>query len=80
MNKQLLDTLDTDQQRALQNVRAAVDRIWSRPLHRYYTDHTTAHSQRVIVLLDGLIISFINRLVLMSLSFEYSIISATSSL
>ena len=50
----MLDTLDSDQRRQLENVRAAAGRIWSRPLHRYYTDHTMAHSERVIALLDGL--------------------------
>ncbi len=50
----LIHILNTDQQRALKNVRTAVDRIWASPLHRYYTDHTTAHSKRIITLLDGL--------------------------
>ena len=54
MNKRLIDTLDTDRRRALENVRAAADRVWSRPLHRYYTDHTITHSERIITLLDGL--------------------------
>jgi hypothetical protein len=38
----------------VENVRAAAGRIWARPLHRYYTDHTVTHSERVIALLDGL--------------------------
>ena len=54
MNHKLINTLDADQLRGLENVRAAAARVWSRPLHRYYTDHTTAHSERVIALLDGL--------------------------
>ena len=54
MNEQLMDRMDADQRRALENVRAAVGRLWSRPLHRHYTDHTVAHSERVIALLDGL--------------------------
>lgn len=54
MTPALINTLDTDQRRALENVRATAARIWSRPLHRYYTDHTVAHSERVIALLDGL--------------------------
>jgi hypothetical protein len=54
MNGTLMNNLDADRRRALENVREAAARIWSRPLHRYYTDHTVAHSQRVIALLDGL--------------------------
>ncbi len=54
MSSKLIDTLSTDQRRALENIRAAAERIWSRPLHRYYTDHATTHSERVIALLDGL--------------------------
>jgi hypothetical protein len=54
MHSKLIDTLDTDGRRALENVRAAAARIWARPLHRTYTDHTPAHSERVIGLLDGL--------------------------
>jgi len=49
-----MNTLNTDRRRVLDNVRAAAARIWSRPLHRYYTDHTITHSERVITLLDGL--------------------------
>jgi len=51
---QLIDTLDADRRRAVENVREATARIWERPLHRHYTDHTVAHSERVIALLDGL--------------------------
>jgi HD superfamily phosphodiesterase len=54
MNSTLTYVLDADQRRTLDNVRAAAERIWSRPLHRYYTDHTVTHSERVIGLLDGL--------------------------
>ncbi len=54
MGKMLIDTLDVDQRRALENVREAAARIWARPLHRYFTDHTVAHSERIIGLLDGL--------------------------
>jgi hypothetical protein len=54
MDERLVDILNADQHRALENVREAVARLWSRPLHRYYTDHTVAHSERVIALLDGL--------------------------
>ena len=54
MNGGLLEVLDSGKNRAVKNVREAVNRIWSRPLHRYYTDHTVDHSERVIALLDGL--------------------------
>ena len=54
MSESLLDTLNADQRRTLENVRAAAERIWSRPLHCYYTDHTVTHSDRVVALLDGL--------------------------
>jgi hypothetical protein len=54
MNGTLMNTLDADRRRALANVREAVARIWARPLHRCYTDHSVDHSERVIALLDGL--------------------------
>jgi hypothetical protein len=54
MDSNLTNILDTHQQRALGNIREAAERIWARPLHRYYTDHTVAHSERIIALLDGL--------------------------
>ena len=54
MSGRLSDALDSDRQRELANVREAAERIWSRPLHRTYTDHSVAHSKRVIALLDGL--------------------------
>jgi hypothetical protein len=50
----LVDTLTPNHRLALDNVRAAAERIWKIPLHRTYTDHTVAHSERVIALLDGL--------------------------
>jgi len=51
---ELMDRLDVGRRRALGNVRDAAGRIWARPLHRYYTDHSVAHSERIIALLDGL--------------------------
>jgi hypothetical protein len=51
---QLTNTLNADQRRTIENVRQAATRIWERPLHRTYTDHSVAHSERVITLLDGL--------------------------
>jgi hypothetical protein len=54
MTSTLMEVLDADQRRALENVREAVERIWARPLHHHYTDHTVDHSERVITLLDGL--------------------------
>jgi hypothetical protein len=54
MNSMLMEILDADRRRALENAREAAARIWARPLHRSYTDHTVAHSERVIALLDGL--------------------------
>jgi len=54
MNNTLVNTLNANQRRALENVREAAARIWSRPLHRHYTDHTVDHSERIIALLDGL--------------------------
>lgn len=54
MNSVLIGILNADQRRALENVREAAARIWSRPLYRYYTDHTVEHSERVLALLDGL--------------------------
>ena len=50
----LTGILTTDQHRALDNIRAAAERLWARPLHRYYTDHSVAHSERIAALLDGL--------------------------
>ena len=54
MDTTLIHTLDDGRRRAVENVRAAAVRVWARPLHRYYTDHTVAHSERVSGLLDGL--------------------------
>ncbi len=54
MNSTLVNTLNADQRRALENVRDAAARIWARPLHRTFTDHTPDHSGRIIALLDGL--------------------------
>ena len=54
MNSMLIGILDADQRRVLENVCTAAEHIWSRPLHRYYTDHTVDHSERIIALLDGL--------------------------
>jgi hypothetical protein len=54
MSNLLATILTPDQRRALDNIHAAAERIWARPLHRYYTDHTPqGHSTRVIALLDG---------------------------
>jgi len=46
--------LNADWQRAVENARQAADRIWARPLRRYYTDHSVTHSERIIARLDGL--------------------------
>ena len=54
MSLTLTSMLDADRQRAVANIREAAGRIWARPLHRYYTDHTVAHSERIIALMDGL--------------------------
>jgi hypothetical protein len=54
MSNPLMNTLDADHRRAVENIREAVGRMWARPLHRYYTDHTIAHSERIIALMDGL--------------------------
>jgi type IV secretory pathway TrbD component len=54
MTNTLTDILTPNHRLALDNVRAAAERIWKIPLHRTYTDHTVAHSERVIALLDGL--------------------------
>lgn len=49
-----LEQRNPDLHRAVDNVRAAVKVIWERPLHRYYTDHSVEHSERVIEKLNGL--------------------------
>ncbi len=60
MCERLVGYLDTTRQRELVNVRAAAERIWKTPLHRYYTDHTVSHSERAIALLDGLTAGVMN--------------------
>jgi hypothetical protein len=55
MKSALARILDADWTRVLGNARAAAGRIWQLPLHRYYTDHSVRHSERVIALLDGLV-------------------------
>ncbi|MBN1812649.1 MAG: hypothetical protein JXA14_12500 [Anaerolineae bacterium] len=52
--KKLIDHLESDLQRAVGNVCQAAQEIWAKPLHRYYTDHTTKHSERIIAKLDRL--------------------------
>lgn len=54
MNPSLTEWLDLDRQRLVANVRDAAARIWSHPLHRYFTDHTVTHSERILGILDGL--------------------------
>ncbi len=54
MTRTLTSVLNDGQRLALANVRAAAERIWRVPLHRYYTQHGPAHSERVVALLDGL--------------------------
>lgn len=54
MNPSLTERLDSNQQRMVANVREAASRIWSHPLHRYFTDHTVTHSERILAILDGL--------------------------
>lgn len=51
----LIDTLDDDLKRAVGNVRDAAEKLWAVPEHKYYTDHTVKHSDRVIKYLYGLI-------------------------
>jgi hypothetical protein len=50
----LTAALTADQERALENICAAAERLWARPLHRYYTDHGVTHSERITALLEGL--------------------------
>ncbi len=40
--------------RSLDGIHAAAEMIWERPLHRYYTDHSVNHSERVIEKLSKL--------------------------
>lgn len=40
--------------RNLDGIRAAAEIIWRRPLHRYYTDHSVDHSERIIEKLSKL--------------------------
>ena len=41
--------------RSIMNIHAAVEPLLDRPLHRYYTDHSVDHSNRVIGILGGLV-------------------------
>jgi hypothetical protein len=50
----IVELLGFSYQRALANIRHATERIWERPLHRYFTDHGITHSERICTLLDGL--------------------------
>jgi len=54
MNHKLLDILDADHQRVVQNVRQTAARLWAVPAHRHVVDHGPAHTDRVVALLDGL--------------------------
>lgn len=50
----LMDYLDENLSRAVGNVRESAVKIWAAPKHKYYTDHTVAHSERIIAKLNGL--------------------------
>ncbi|MBN1138408.1 MAG: SUMF1/EgtB/PvdO family nonheme iron enzyme [Anaerolineae bacterium] len=54
METELTSALDSDWRLAVDSIRAAAERIWARPLHRYYTDHGVGHSERIIDRLDDL--------------------------
>ena len=54
MPNPLMNILDDSWQRSIENVRETAQRIWARPLHRYFTDHTVEHSERIINHLNGL--------------------------
>lgn len=51
---EIIACLNKDLCRAVDNVREAADEIWAVPKHKYYTDHTVKHSERIIEKLDGL--------------------------
>ena len=51
----VIDYLRGDLHRAVNNVREAAIEIWKVPKHKYYTDHTVEHSDRIVTKLDGLI-------------------------
>lgn len=46
---------------AVRNVREAASKIWHVQKHKYYTDHTVAHAERVIAKLDGLTAGIMDR-------------------
>jgi len=49
-----LEQKEPDLHRAVMNIRAAVEPLLERPLHRDYTDHSIKHSERIIEKLDDL--------------------------
>jgi len=61
MHCKLLGTLNSDQQRAVENVRQTAARLWTAPAHRHIVDHGPAHADRVVTLLDGLTASLMAR-------------------
>jgi len=50
-----LDTNRDVEYQEVTRIRAASNRVWAVPLHRYYTDHSVAHSDRVIEKLSALV-------------------------
>lgn len=51
----MIEYLCEDLRRAVKNVREAANEIWKTPKHKYYTDHTVDHSDRIVKKLKGLI-------------------------
>lgn len=51
----VIDYLHGDLPGAVNNVRKAALEIWNVPKHKYYTDHSVKHSDRIVIKLEGLI-------------------------
>lgn len=58
------------------SVRKAAKIIWERPLHRYYTDHSVSHSERIIEKLNDLTKGPKNSTHLISMTEMYILLAA----
>jgi len=60
---------------SVEGVRREAKRIWERPLHRYYTDHSVSHSERIIGILNNLTKGTENSVRLLSITEVYILLA-----
>ncbi|MDH5508592.1 MAG: hypothetical protein OEZ02_15325 [Anaerolineae bacterium] len=73
----LREHIDNNMLRAINNVRDIAQEIWKTPKHKYYTDHSVDHSNRIISILDGLTSGIMNSEAPLSKNEIYILLAAT---